>query len=202
MSVDFSSFAAVLGWVVQHGYPLIFLAMCAEGPTVTAAATFAATLGYFNPWIIFALSILGDVIPDIIYYAIGYWGSLEMVKKTGKRFGINEKRIEQIESHIKDHGGRTVAVLKYTPVLATPGLMLVGVMRMDILKYLWYISIVTLQKTLTFMAIGYFFGQTYNIGKYIKLGALVPFVIIACYFGFVFLYKKVSQRIISKITKL
>ena len=201
-NVDFSSFSMVFNWVIQHGYPLMFLAMCAEGPTVTAAATFAAILGYFNPWVVFALSVFGDVIPDVIYYAIGCWGSLGFVKKFGKRFGLTEKRIEQVEHHIAEHGGRTVAMLKYTPVLATPGLMLVGAMRMNFWKYLWFVIIVTLQKTLTFMALGYFFGQTYNIGRYIKLGALIPFAIVIVYFGFIFFYKRISDRIVSKINKI
>jgi membrane protein DedA with SNARE-associated domain len=202
MSGDFSSFSYVFQWVIAHGYPLMFLAMCAEGPTVTAAATFAATLGFFNPFIVFILSILGDVIPDVIFYLIGYWGRLRLVKKFGHRFGLTEKRIEGIEEAMHKHGGKTVAVLKYTPVVAAPGLMLVGAMRMNWWKYLWFVFIVTLQKTLMFMLIGYFFGRAYNIGKYIKYGALAPLVIIVLYFIVAFLYKRYSAKIVSKIEKI
>jgi membrane protein DedA with SNARE-associated domain len=202
MQIDLSNFQGVLNWVIQHGYPLMFLAMCIEGPTVTAAATFALTMGYFNPWIVFSLSIFGDIIPDAIYYGIGRWGRLGLVKKFGKSFGLDEKRIEKMEEHIRKHGGKTVAVLKYTPIMATPGLMLVGAMRMNWLKYLWFVFIVTLQKTLTFMLLGYFFGRAYNIGKYIKYGALVPFAFILLYFVFAYLYKHFSKKIIDKVEKL
>lgn len=202
MNVDFSSFQAVFQWVVAHGYPLMFLAMCAEGPTVTAAATFAVTLGYFNPFVVFALSILGDVLPDAIFYAIGYYGRLSVVKRFGHRFGLGEERIAKMEQAIKEYGGKTVAILKYTPVLAAPGLMLVGAMRMKWWKYLWLVFIVTLQKTLTFMLLGYFFGKAYNIGSYIKYGALVPLVIIVLYVVFIILYKKYSSKIVSKIEKI
>lgn len=202
MSIDFTNFQQVFQWVLSHGYPLMFLAMCIEGPTVTAAATFGVTLGYFNPFIVFTLSVFGDIIPDAIYYGIGRWGRLSFVKKFGKRFGLNEKKILEMEQHIKYRGGRTVAVLKYTPILSTPGLMLVGALKMEWWKYIWFVFIVTLQKTLTFMALGYFFGRAYDIGKYIKYGALLPFVFIIIYFIFAFIYKRISQRIAGKIEKL
>ena len=124
------------------------------------------------------------------------------MKKIGKKFGLSETRIEKMEKHIKLHGGKTVAVLKYTPILATPGLMLVGAMRMNWWKYIWFVFIVTVQKTLTFMAMGYFFGRTYNIGKYIRYGAVIPFVIIVLYFVLAWLYKRYSQRLTNKIEKL
>jgi membrane protein DedA with SNARE-associated domain len=199
---DFSSFSGVFTWVVAHGYPFIYLAMCIEGPTVTAAATFATTLGYFNIWIIFALSLLGDIVPDMLFYVIGYWGRIGVVKRFGHYFGLTQARIERMEKQIKEHGGKTVAILKYTPVVAMPGLILVGAMRMKFGKFLFFVVAVTLQKTILFMAIGYFFGQAYNVGKYIKYGALVPFAIIFLYFIFVFSYKKISERIVKKYGKI
>ena len=202
MNIDFTNFQQVFQFVLAHGYLVMFLIMCAEGPTVTAAATFAATLGYFNPFIVFTLSILGDVLPDIVFYGIGRWGGNPMVQRFGKRFGLTEKRMLSMENHIKIHGGKTVAVLKYTPVLAAPGLMMVGAMRMKWPKYLWFVFIVTLQKTLTFMLLGYFFGRVYNIGKYIKYGAIIPFFIIIVYFIFAFIYKRMSKKFTDKIEKI
>jgi membrane protein DedA with SNARE-associated domain len=202
MGIDLTNFQQVFQFVLAHGYVVMFLMMCIEGPTVTAAATFAVTLGYFNPWVIFALSIMGDVLPDAIYYGIGRWGGTPFVKKFGKKFGLTEKRIESMEEHIKVHGGKTVAVLKYTPILATPGLMLVGAVKMKWWKYMWFVFIVTLQKTLTFMALGYFFGRVYDIGKYIKYGAILPFFLIVVYFIFAFIYKRISKKITDKIEKI
>jgi membrane protein DedA with SNARE-associated domain len=202
MSIDLTNFQQVLQWVMAHGYVVMFLAMCVEGPTVTAAATFALTLGFFNPWVIFALSIMGDVLPDALYYGIGRWKGLGFVTKFGHKFGMTSQRIVSLEKTISVHGGKTVAVLKYTPILATPGLMLVGAMKMGWWRYLWFVFIVTLQKTLTFMLLGYFFGRAYDIGKYIKYGALLPFVFIIAYFVLAFLYKRISQRIVSKIEKI
>ncbi len=75
------TFSAATQWVLMHGYWVIFLAMLIEGPVVTAAAAFAVALGYFNLWAIFGLSLAGDLVADIIYYAIGYWGRITVVER-------------------------------------------------------------------------------------------------------------------------
>ena len=45
---------ATLQWVIAGGYALVFFGMMIEGPIVTAAAAFAASLGYFNIWAVLA----------------------------------------------------------------------------------------------------------------------------------------------------
>ena len=202
MGIDVTNFQQVFQFVLSHGYVFMFLLMCVEGPTVTAAATFALTLGIFNPFVIFVLSVLGDVLPDSIYFLIGHLKGIDFVKKFGRRFGLTRAHITRLEKTIKTHGGKTVAILKYTPILSTPGLMMVGAMRMKWWRFFWFVLIVTLQKTVTFMLLGYFFGKAYDIGRYIKYGALLPFVLIVAYFVFAFLYKRISARIINKIEKI
>ena len=200
-SVDFASFGAVLSWVIAHGYALMFLAMCIEGPTVTAAATFALSMGYFDVWEIFVLSLLGDIVPDAVYYAMGFFGGLKAVRNIGRKIGVSNRKIEAIKKTISHHGGKTVAILKYTPILSTPGLMLVGAVKMPLTRYLFVVTLVTLQKTVLFMVMGYFFGQAYSIGKYIHYGAIVPFMVIVGYFLAAFVYKKISERIARKFGK-
>ncbi|MEI7890409.1 MAG: VTT domain-containing protein [bacterium] len=199
MGIDLTNFQQVFSWIISHGYALMFLAMCIEGPTVTAAATFAATLGFFNPVVVLILSLLGDIIPDSVYYGLGRWKGLGFVSRFGHKFGLTKSRMEHLRKGIHLHGGKTVAILKYTPVLSTPGLMLVGALKMKWWKYFCFVLLVTFQKTLTFMVLGYFFGRVYDIGKYIKYGALVPFFIIVAYFSFAFIYKKISKRLADKI---
>ncbi len=202
MGIDFNNFQQVLNWTIANGYWLMLLAMCIEGPTITTAGAFGSALGYFNPWIIFALSILGDVIPDSLYYWLGRWGRLSLATKISKRFGFTQQRIEELEKQIEMHGGKTVAVLKYTPVLATPGLMLVGAMRMNWWKYIKTVLIVTSQRTAVLMILGYFFGRTFDIGKYLKYGAIVPIVILLAYVMLMWLYGKYSKLIATKLSRL
>ena len=181
--------------------------MCIEGPTITTAGAFGVALGYFNPFLIFFLSILGDVFPDSLYYWVGRFGRLSLAKKINKKFGISEKRIKNLEKHIEMHGGKAVAILKYTPVLATPGLMLVGAMKMNWWRFIETVLIVTTQRTIVLMLLGYFFGRTYdagkyiNIGKYLRYGALAPLILLVIFIVFMHFYRKYFQRKIVKLEK-
>jgi len=70
--MDQAVFITLLHWVAAHGYLFMLGLMMIEGPTITTAAAFVASWGYFNPFLVYVLAIIGDVIPDIAYYYVGY----------------------------------------------------------------------------------------------------------------------------------
>jgi|SRR3989344_880595 len=197
------TFSAMVQWVLGHGYWIIFLAMLIEGPIVTAAAGFASALGYFNPFAIFGLSLAGDLVADIIYYAIGYWGRINLIERFGHRFGLTTERMKHMEHLMHTHPIKTLLALKLTPIIPTPGLMLVGATKMDLRKFTIFSLLITLPKSIVFMIIGYFFGQQYDKlsgyvtnGTYLILGALGLIIIINHIWG------KFSARVGSKIEKI
>ena len=201
MAVDFANFQQVFHWVIAHGYILICLVMCVEGPMITAAAGFAAALGYFNPWIILFLSIAGDLVPDSIYYTIGYFSRFPIVEKISHKFGLTEVRILKTEKLLKNNFKKTMVMLKLTPVAATPGFILVGYLRLPFYGFLALCAAVTFPKSVIFLLIGYFFGRLYNIDQYIHYaGILLPAIIFLgalFYFG----YKKIILIIAKKVEK-
>jgi len=202
MGIDFSNFQQTLMWVIAHGYLIIFLVMCAEGPVTTAAAGFAAALGYFNPWIILVISILGDLIPDSIYYAIGYFGRGPIVEKAARYFGLTQARVDRIEAKLREHYGKTMVALKLTPVVPTFGFMLVGYLRLSFIKFTKYSASVTIPKSIIFLILGYFFGRLYNINQYLHYAEIFfPIVVILILVGIIG-YKRISARIADKLEKL
>ena len=143
MALIGASFAGMVQWVLQHGYPLLFIVMLVDGPFVTAAAAFAAALHYMNIWIVLLISILANLIPDLVYYAIGYWGRETFVNTYGHYFGITPERVASVEKLAQQHSGKSLFLIKMIPFLATPGLILVGATKMDIKKYaFWSIAII------------------------------------------------------------
>ncbi len=200
--LDFTNFQQVFTWVIAHGYFLVFLIMCVEGPITTAAAGFAAALGYFDPWVVLIISVLGDLIPDSIYYFIGYSGRFSIVEKFGFRLGLTQARIDGLEKKLKAHFGKTMVALKLTPVIPTFGFMLVGYLKLSFMKFTKFSALVTIPKSIIFLVIGYFFGRLYNIDQYVHYAEiffpLTVLVIAGLYFG----YKKASVLIASKIEKL
>jgi len=199
---NITDFENIFNWVIAHGYFFIFLVMCAEGPFVTAAAGFAAALGYFNPWLILLLSIAGDLVPDSIYYYIGYFGRLKFIENIGHRFGVTQARIDHLEELLKRHFGKTMIVLKLTPLLSAIGFVLVGYLRRSYPKFIKYCTVVTLPKSIIFLTIGFFFGHLYNINEYLhNASILFPVAVILAVGGYIG-YGKISLLIGKKIEKI
>jgi membrane protein DedA with SNARE-associated domain len=179
-------FQGTVQWVLQHGYPLLFIMMLIEGPVVTAAAAFAAALHYMNIWVVLALSILANFIPDLVYYAIGYWGREKFLNKYGHYIGITPERIAATEKLAEQHSGKSLFMIKMMPFLATPGLILVGATKMDIKKYAFWSIIIIVPSSLLYLIIGYYFGAAYatidhylNLGGYLIAAALIIIVALA-----------------------
>lgn len=192
---NFASFTATFQWVLAHGYWFIFLAMLVEGPIITAAAAFAAALGYFNLFTIFLLSIAGDLVADVIYYAIGYWGRMAVVERFGHRVGLSKERLLHIEQLLHAHAWRTLLALKLTPILPTPGLMLVGATKMPLRKYTFISLMIILPKSLIFLLTGYFFGTQYDrLSKYVNNGAYVIVGVILAIILVNYIWNKATAR--------
>jgi len=197
---DVTSFSGALAWVTSAGYLVMFVAMVIEGPVITSAAAFAAALGYFNIFIVFLLSVAGDLVGDYIYYGIGYFGRVQLVETYGHNVGLTEQRLKHMERLIKKHPKKTLAAIKLAPLLPAPGLMMIGATRMSMRRYTWLTLIVALPKTLLFMALGYYFGAAYDRfstifqnGEYIILAAIGITVI--AFYG----YKKISAAISTRL---
>lgn len=63
------------------GYFFMFIGIIIEGPIVTSSAGFAASLGYFNVWIVLLLSVLGNLIGDIAHYFFGRFFRKKIIDK-------------------------------------------------------------------------------------------------------------------------
>ncbi len=195
-AVDFASFSGTLAWVKSAGYLLLFAAMVIEGPVVTAAAAFAAALGFFNIYIIFVLSILGDLAGDFAYYAIGYFGRVAFVERYGHRIGLTTQRLERMEHLIKTHPKKTLAAIKLAPILPAPGLMMIGAVKMPFGRYTAMTILVTLPKSLLFMLLGFYFGRAYDrIAASLQSGAYFIVVGLALVLAAFYAYQKLAARL-------
>ena len=196
-------FDVVVGLISTYGYFAIFLAMVAEGPVVTTAAAFAAGTGLFNVYVILILSILGDILADILYFTIGYWSRLALIEKYGHYVGLSDARVGKIQKLLHAHPWRTILAIKLTPGLAPPGLIAVGLSKMNIKKYAITTSLITFPKCLLFVALGYYSGRVHDIAtKFFHVGIYAIPIALAIIFLISFLYQKISSILGQKIEKI
>lgn len=197
---NIGSFSETVAWLRSAGYFLMFIAMVVEGPIVTAAGAFAAALGYFNIFIVLALAVLGDLVADFIYYYAGYFGRARFAEKYGHHIGLTRLRLRRMERLIKTHPKKTVTAIKLTPLLATPGLMLIGATRMPIGEYAGMVLSVALPKIVLFVILGFYFGHAYDSfsGIFERGEYFIPIAVAATAIAF-YGYKKASAALANRL---
>jgi membrane-associated protein len=142
---------------------------------IFAAATFAAR-GALNPWLLFALltgaAIAGDTANYWIGHAIGaraYSGEIKWIKK---------EYMERTHAFFEKHGGKTIFLARFVPIVRTFAPFVAGVGEMS---YGYFISWNVIGGT-TWVALftlaGYFFGNIPFVQKNFEL-VIIAIVLIS-----------------------
>ena len=195
-----ATFVTLVHWVIGHGYFLFFIAAFFEGPLVTAAAGVAAALGYYNIVIIIILSICADLAADIVYYTIGYWSRKALITRYGNYMGLTKERMESLERLLERHTGKALTVIKLSPVIPVPGLIMVGSLRIPLKKFIRISLLITLPKSLLFASIGLFSGRAYErlSGTIASAENLLAFIAVVIFISYI-AYQKFTARIAEGI---
>lgn len=114
------SLLETLGALSVWAYVLIFVAAVAEalpaigtlvpGHSIVIAGGAAASLGYLNPWVVFAVSTVGAIGGDAAAYWMGRSQGRRFLERHGTRFGLTPPRVE-----------RSAQVLARNPFVAIVG---------------------------------------------------------------------------------
>jgi membrane-associated protein len=192
LSTATSAFASLQG----IGYVLLFLMFLIEGPIINYVAAFAASLGFLNVFIILILAILGNIIGDLIFYFVGKLGKRVTIDKYLHRL-LKPNKIKKIKEYFKNNLGKTLLVIKITPLIPAPGLILAGMSNVSLKRFLFYSFIISTITCSFITILGFYSGTGFSIiFDYFKYGAYLAglFVIIILFFWW-FVSKRVSNRI-------
>lgn len=173
------------------GYPLMFLMMTLEGPIVTIIAAFLASMGYFNIFLVFALSVTGDVVGDIILYFIGYFGGARILAKAEKFLKISAAVVEKLKTKFHQNSGRIIFYVKSTTGLSYITFILAGTLKIKLSKFVKSSILGGLVWSSFLVVMGYFFGYAAErISQYIKYAGVIIFAGAVVFFIGLSLYKK------------
>ncbi len=177
--------------------------MLIEGPIVTLIASFAAAGGVFNIYYVFLLSVLGNVIPDFVYFSLGRFLRKDRVEKLIHRLGLNKKNMLKLEGNLKKHSIKTIIFIKLFPFVPIPGIILAGFLRMPFKRFFTISIIVDFIAILAYIGIGYWAGVVgINIIKYLRLEKYLLPILLIILIIISLLFKSVYTRIIKHIRKI
>jgi len=177
-------------------YILVFILMILEGPIVTAAAAFAASLGIFNIWIILLFSIFGNLVPDTFLYFIGRNLRGGRIEKCIYSLGFTKARIKRLEKNLREHARKTLVMVKLTPGFPIPGLVLAGFTRIPFSKFFKTVILFNLIASVIFTAIGFYSGMAANsIMRYLRIGEYALLLVIPLVVFLYYSYKKFTNKL-------
>jgi membrane-associated protein len=148
-------------------YLILFLIVFAEtGLVVTpilpgdsllfAAGTFAA-LGSLDPFVLTGLLIVAAVVGDGVNYWIGHWVGPRAF--SGKVRWLREDYLKRTEAFYERHGGKTIIMARFVPIVRTFAPFVAGVGRMHYGRFLAFNVVGAVLWVSICVAAGYFFGN-------------------------------------------
>ncbi len=163
----------ILAALEHYKYILIFPIMIVEGPIITIVCGFLVYLGFLNALLVFPLLVLGDLIGDSFYYAVGrYSTKFAWTMKLMAFFGYNESQEKFLINHFEKHTLKTLLIAKISHGLGIPVQITAGIARVRFYTYLLIELLGTVPKTFLLLILGYYLGSSYQkINSYLHIYA-------------------------------
>ena len=190
----------ILSHIKTIGYPSMLLLMIIEGPIATILSAFAASLGFFNAYVVFFLSVLGDILGDIILYSIGFYGGMKTLYRAQRLLRIKDAHLKKIEKLFSRHGKKIIFAIKSTTGLCWITFIAAGSFKMKFKDFLWSSFLGGLAWSGLLVIIGYFFGFAFKkIAAWLVYAQYAPIIVFIAFLIFylsISWYKKRRARII------
>ncbi|MBN2159293.1 MAG: DedA family protein [Spirochaetes bacterium] len=167
-------------------YVILFLIVfCETGLVVTpflpgdsllfAAGAFAA-IGSFDVTLLIIIFSSAAIIGDNVNYWIGHFVGPKIFYRENVRF-LNKKYLDRTHAFYERHGGKTVILARFMPIIRTFMPFVAGVGRMYYPRFLAFDITGGIAWPSIFVLSGYFFGNIPVVKKYFSLVVIAIIVI-------------------------
>jgi membrane protein DedA with SNARE-associated domain len=166
-----------------YGYAAMLPLAVIEGPVVTVFAGFLAAQGLFDLAGVYAIAVLGDLIGDVMYYAVGRWASDRWKAQAppdrrGRWAARLHQRVSVLAPRIRTRAGAMLLFGKLTHSAGFAVLLAAGAARVKLRRFLAFNLLGALPKVLVLVLLGYWFGRLYAGWQGdLRIAGLVGFVL-------------------------
>jgi membrane protein YqaA with SNARE-associated domain len=109
----------------------------------------ALLLSGLSPTTLVSVATIGNVRGSLTNYALGYWVSLEVIKKWLK---MSEQEFVRAEQRFVKYGYISM-LFAWVPIIGDPLTLVAGVLR---IRLVWFVLLVTAGKLARYVVISYF----------------------------------------------
>ncbi len=153
--------APIISFLDASKYVLLFFGSFFEGTAVMLTGGVLVQLGQVNFWSTYAALIAGDILSDIGWYMLGYYGARGAVDRWGHMINATPAVVAKIEERFHRYHTRILVISKLTMGfgLAAAILMVAGMLRVPFPRYLTINVIGSFIWVFFIMVVGYYFGN-------------------------------------------
>ena len=199
--IDIISNLSFLGF--DHwGYVVIFFAAAFEampllglfvpGMVIVVAGGFMVKLGILDIGDTIVIAAMGAIGGDLVGYIWGKKYGVSFLDRYGKYFFFRKEQFEKTKKLMSRHTGKSIIIGRFNSLTRSFAPFIAGSTSTPFGKFLLFNIIGGVAWAVSFIMIGFVFGQSYEVAsKYI--GEFVTVAIIAS-IGIVYLYRFINKR--------
>jgi membrane-associated protein len=166
------------------------------GDSLLFAAGALAAQGALDVHLLVVLLTAAAILGNVVNYAIGrQFGAV--ITAPGSRW-IRPEHLEKTHAFFERHGGRTIILTRFVPIVRTLAPFVAGLSRMDFHKFLFYNVVGGVLWVTGFCYAGYLFGTLPIVQQNLKLVMLAIIVVSLLPIVYEFFSHRVALRRASR----
>lgn len=143
------------------------------GDSLLVTAGLLASQGYINVYILGALLSLAAIVGDSVGYTIGKASGPHLFKKDDSLV-FKKKHLIRAQQFYERHGGKTIVIARFVPIIRTFAPVVAGMARMDYKRFIVYNVVGGMFWVWSLLMLGYLLGRHVpGIGDHIDIVILV-----------------------------
>jgi membrane-associated protein len=185
---------AILFLIVFAETGLVFAPLLPGDSLLFAAGTLAAATGALDPLVLTILLCIAAILGDTVNYSVGSVFGTRVLQRF--RF-IKREHITYTEEFYQRHGGKTVILARFIPIVRTFAPFVAGIGAMNYTRFIIYNVVGGIVWVVSFVYLGYWFGNIPIIKRSFSL-VIIGIVILSILPGIVkfiqaYLHKRAAR---------
>lgn len=136
-----------------------------------------------SPVLLVLLATLGSLAGALTAYTIGLRGGRAAVLRFGRRFGLNEQRLDGVEAWFARSGIVAIFLSRITPFVRTVASFPAGMLRFPRMAFLMASFLGSLLWCVVMVTLGHIFGRNYTVALHFIEEYTIPAILILVALG-------------------